>query len=273
MKKVSAITLGMALFSVFLSSCTQGNSSETVATTTDSGTLALVANGEDFVRQGFVSKDGWSIKFDRVYLNVSDVTAYQMESSFEPNQGDTLENVKYSNKVSFLDTVKTIDLAAGETNAEPILVEQTEAPVGFYNAIAWKLTTIAGKTIGLQGQATKEGQIINFDLGFNRPVEYLCGEFVGDDRKGIVEPDQTGQLETTLHFDHVFGDSQTAADDALNQDALGFQPLADLAYGDRLKLEESTLSAKLSPENYQKLTNALVGLGHVGEGHCQVVSK
>ena len=27
---------------------------------------ALVANGEDFVRQGFVSKDGWRISFDHV---------------------------------------------------------------------------------------------------------------------------------------------------------------------------------------------------------------
>ncbi len=34
---------------------------EAVAESEGTGTLEIVANGEDFVRQGFVSKDGWAI--------------------------------------------------------------------------------------------------------------------------------------------------------------------------------------------------------------------
>ena len=34
------------------------------------GTLVITANGEDFVRDGFVSEDGWQIDFDTVQVNV-----------------------------------------------------------------------------------------------------------------------------------------------------------------------------------------------------------
>ena len=37
------------------------------------GTLELRANGEDFIRQGFTSKDGWQIEFDHVYTNIQDL--------------------------------------------------------------------------------------------------------------------------------------------------------------------------------------------------------
>ncbi len=285
MKKIASTAFGttpwvfasiVGLNSVFLSSCGQGNGNQTIAATTEKGMLALVANGEDFVRQGFVSKDGWQINFDHVYVNFSDATAYQTESSFEPQKGDTKDSIQYQDKVHFLDTTKTSDLAAGEADAEPILISEVNVPVGFYNALSWNFSTanasspIAGNTIALKGQATKEGQTINFDLGFNHPAEYICGEFVGEKRQGIVQADTPGQVEATFHFDHIFGDANTPSDDALNQDALGFQPLADLAVNESLELNETDLSTSLSPQNYQKLTEAVLGLGHVGEGHCVV---
>ena len=40
----------------------------------EQGTLAFQANGEDFVRQGFVAKDGWTIDFDHVYVTLAEVT-------------------------------------------------------------------------------------------------------------------------------------------------------------------------------------------------------
>ena len=46
------------------------------------GKLQLNANGEDFVRQGFISKDGWSINFDHVYITLADVTACQTERKY-----------------------------------------------------------------------------------------------------------------------------------------------------------------------------------------------
>jgi hypothetical protein len=48
------------------------------------GTLEFYANGEDFVRQGFVSKDGWSIQFDHVYITLDGIAAYQTDPPYAP---------------------------------------------------------------------------------------------------------------------------------------------------------------------------------------------
>ena len=240
-------------------------------------TLKLVANGEDFVRQGFVTKDGWQINFERLDVNLVEVKAYQVEGAFKPTEADRLDNLKYQDKVSFLDTPQVIDLAAGEADAEPIMVASTEANPGFYNAIAWKIdtggaeSTLAGKTMVFQGTATKDEQVIDFDISLNRPIQYLCGEYVGDERKGIIQAGQVGELETTFHFDHLFGDSETSPDNALNLDSLGFEPLAKLASGDSLTIDDIKLNQQLSPEDQEKLTEAIISLGHVGEGHCIVI--
>ena len=276
----------IALLSLLMTGCgnsetteNSNNNNSNVADNQNQGqaTLNLVANGEDFVRQGFVTKDGWTMNFERLNVNLSDVTAYQMEDAFKPTEADKLDTLKYQEKVSLLDTPQVIDLAAGEADAEPIMVANAEVNPGLYNAMAWKIDTggadssLAGKTMVLQGTATKDDQVINFDISLNRPLHYLCGEYVGDDRKGIIQTGETGELETTFHFDHVFGDSETSPDDALNVDALGFEPLAQLASGDNLTIDDATLSQQLSPEDREKLTKAVIGLGHVGEGHCAVI--
>ena len=276
MNKLRTFAYGIALTSLILSNASKRNERKSLAASTEKGKLTLVANGEDFVRQGFVSKDGWSINFDRLYVNFSNATAYSTESSFEPQKGDNKDSIEYQNKAEFLDTAKTVDLAKGEADAEPIVVAETDVPTGFYNALTWQLSTadadspIAGNTIALQGQATKDGETINFDLGFDRPGEYICGEFVGEDRQGIVTTDNPGKVEATFHFDHIFGDADTPSSDALNQDALGFQPLAELANNGTLQLDEAELVSQLSEPEYQQLTEAVSGLGHVGEGHCVV---
>ena len=271
----------IALLSLLIASCSsetsESNNTSTVANNQGEATLNLVANGEDFVRQGFVTKDGWTMNFDRLDVNLSDVTAYQIEGAFEPKEGDKLDTLEYSEKVSLLDTPKVVDLAEGEADAEPIMVTNAEVTPGFYNAVAWKIdiaeaeSPLAGKTMVLQGTASKDEQVINFDISLNRPIQYLCGEYVGDERKGIIQAGETGELETTFHFDHIFGDRETSPDDALNVDALGFEPLAKLASGDSLTIDDATLDQQLSPEDQEKLTKAVIGLGHVGEGHCAVI--
>ena len=276
MNKLRTFAYGITLASLVMSNAGKQNEQKSLAASTEKGTLALVANGEDFVRQGFVSKDGWEINFDRLYVNFSNAAAYSTESSFEPQKGDTKDSIDYQNKAEFFKSTKTIDLAEGEASAAPIVIAEASVPTGFYNALTWKLSTadtdspIAGNTIALQGQATKDGETINFDLGFDQPGEYVCGEFVGEDRQGVVTADNPGQLEATFHFDHIFGDADTPAEDALNQDALGFGPLANLASNGTLQLDEAELANQLSEPEYQQLTEAVSGLGHVGEGHCVV---
>ena len=271
----------IALLSLLIASCgsenSESNNTSTVANNQGEATLNLVANGEDFVRQGFVTKDGWTMNFDRLDVNISDVTAYQIEGAFEPTEATNLDTLEYQEKVSLLDTPKVVDLAEGGADAEPIMVTNAEVTPGFYNAVAWKIDTaaadspFAGQTMVLQGTASKDEQVINFDISLNRPIQYLCGEYVGDERKGIIQAGETGELETTFHFDHIFGDGETSPDDALNVDALGFEPLAQLVSGDSLTIDDATLSQQLSPEDQEKLTKAVISLGHVGEGHCAVV--
>lgn len=43
----------------------------------ETGTLKFLANGEDFIRHPFVSKDGWEIAFSNFYVNIYGPTAIQ----------------------------------------------------------------------------------------------------------------------------------------------------------------------------------------------------
>ncbi|MEO0407944.1 MAG: DUF4382 domain-containing protein, partial [Cyanobacteria bacterium P01_A01_bin.135] len=119
---------------------------------------------------------------------------------------------------------------------------------------------------------SKDGESLPFTIQLDPEYSYTCGEFVGDTRKGILDPDGQAEVEATFHFDHVFGDGDAPADDPINTGAVGFGPFAELAEADGLEVDMATLEESLSPEDYSKLEEALLGLGHVGEGHCAEVS-
>lgn len=235
------------------------------------GTLVLTANGEDFVRQGFVSKDGWQIEFDHVYVTLTDVKAYQTNPPFNP---DRTAELKASETIELTQQPQTIDLAQGDDAADPVEVAQTTAPAGRYNALTWTMTPAPegpaqGQVLVMQGTAEKDGRTINFVIQSDQEYAYTCGEFVGDQRKGILETGDTADLEATFHFDHIFGDAEAAPDDDINTGAVGFEPFAALADGDRVEVDLATLRSELSPEDYATLEEALRGLAHVGEGHCR----
>lgn len=267
----STFLVGLAGFAL-ITSCAQPESTEETDSTQPvaaeaPGTLRLVANGEDFVRQGFTTRDGWRVDFDRVVVTVANVEAYQTEPAFDPNSEEPLQATE---QVSLVDTPQTIDLAAGDAEAEPILVTETNAPPGFYNALAWQLVADGdGHSIVAAGTAQKDGREIDFTLSFGTQLAYTCGEFIGDDRKGILASEGSAELETTFHFDHIFGDGEAPPDDEINTGALGFEPLANLAEGDTLEVDMMALETNLTPTEYETLQEAIIGLGHVGEGHCR----
>ena len=243
----------------------------TIATESNpSGVLEIRANGEDFVRRGFISKDGWRIRFDHVYVNLADITAYQADPPFDPAAGG---DIKAAVAVS-LDQMLTVDLAAGDENAAPILVGELAAPPGRYNALTWKMLPddegpAAGYVLTMIGAAEKAGQVINFTINVDQAYTYTCGDFVGDQRKGVLAAGGKADLEATFHFDHIFGDGDAATEDSINTDALGFNPLAALADDGRLQVDLGLLKERLSAANYATLETALMGLAHVGEGHCE----
>lgn len=249
------------LVSIMLAGCAGGGAV---------GTLQFYANGEDFVRQGFVSKDGWSINFDHVYITLADVTACQTAPPYDPHLGGEMNCAV---KVS-LDNVYTVDLAEGGENAPAILVgEVSDAPVGHYNAISWKMVKApsgpaGGYSLVLLGTAEKGDNSVDFSLKVDNEYVYACGEYVGDVRKGILQEGDTADLEMTFHFDHIFGDAETPMGDELNVSAVGFEPFASIAEGGSLDADMAELQAKLSAGNYGMLVDILPTLGHVGEGHC-----
>jgi hypothetical protein len=63
------------LLAAALTGCSDDDLTENPAQAT--GTLEFFANGEDFIRQPFVSKDGWEIAFTGFYVNIYGPTAVQ----------------------------------------------------------------------------------------------------------------------------------------------------------------------------------------------------
>jgi hypothetical protein len=236
-------------------------------TETETGTLVVRANGEDFVRQGFVSKDGWTIAFDQLDVNFGPVTAYQSDPAFDA-QGK--EAIAAQTEVTVTPTA-TVDLAAGDETAEPIVVGEAKAAPGHYNALAWTLVAAETPAMRLVGTATKDGQTVAFQIDLDRSLGFECGDYVGDERKGILQAGQTTDLEATFHFDHLFGDGTAAADDEINTGALGFDPLAAIATDGQIETSISQLKTQLDSADVERLNEIVPNLAHVGEGHCRAV--
>ncbi len=258
MKKLFVMLATLIVASTLLAGC--GSEKE-------KGSLAFYANGEDFVRQGFVSKDGWHITFEHVYVNLADVSAYQTDPPYDAHQGGEVQ----AQETVKLDQTYTVDLAEGGEDVPPILVDTvSDAPVGHYNALHWKMALASsgparGDALVIIGKAEKDGESVDFFLRIDQEYTYTCGEYVGDARKGYLEKDGAADLEMTFHMDHIFGDADTPPDDALNLGALGFEPFSGYMVID---LDLSGMQNSLSAEEYQKLMDILPTLGHVGEGHC-----
>lgn len=261
--------------SLLLLGCSQTQRVRNVPAADGTGTLLITANGEDFVRQGFVTKDGWQVNFDNVYVTLADISAYQTDPPFDPDK-QAQPNAIYEVDVS---APITVDLAAGDETAAPIVVEKvSSAPAGRYNALAWEVVPAEtgpseGYSITMIGTATKEGSAVPFQIQLDDTLGFVCGDFIGDDRKGILGKDETAEVEATFHFDHLFGDNEQPASEDINVGALGFDPIAALASDGRVVVSSDDLEQNLDKADFEALQMLLPSLGHVGEGHCKETSS
>ena len=222
------------------------------------------------MRQGFTSKDGWIIAFDNLWVNLSNITAYQTNPPYDP---DEMKAGIEAEQITQLPGTYIVDLAAGDNNAAPIPVGEISAPAGRYNALSWQMVPagegeMAGYSLLINGVAKKDGKTLPFTLGIEESYSNQCGEFVGDTRKGILTGDGTAELEMTFHFDHIFGDAELPADDSLNTLAPGFEPFATMAENGTIDTDLADLADALPEDEIQKLLDILPTLGHTGEGHC-----
>jgi len=238
--------------------------------TDQTGLLIFTANGEEFIREGFVCKDGWSLSFDHAYVTLASVSAFQTDPPFETDLGWEFEDL-IQGRVD-LGGVLTVDLASPD--ADPAVVGEAEAvPSGRYNAIYWEMVRATGGpadgfVVLLVGTAEKNGETVDFEIGLDREVAYLGGEYVGDERKGILQAGGSATVEMTFHFDHLFGDFDEDPDDDINMEALGFGPMAALAVDGTLAVSLSDLESMLAADDFELLVAVMTHLAHVGEGHA-----
>ena len=234
------------------------------------GDLIFTANGEDFIREGFVCKDGWELSFEHAYVALASISAFQTDPPYDTSQGWGIDEIVIA-RVD-LGGAYILDLAVPD--ADPVVVGEADGvPAGRYNALYWELVRAhtgpaEGYVVLLIGKAEKDGVVIDFSLGLDKEVAYLGGEYVGDERKGILQAGGTADVEMTFHFDHLFGDFGEDQSEDINLEALGFGPLAVLASDGVLDVSLSELQTLLSAEDYQLLEAVMTHLAHVGEGHC-----
>ncbi|WP_052035147.1 hypothetical protein [Xenococcus sp. PCC 7305] len=105
MKKITTITGIIVLLTTLVTGCKSSESVAQQETAVNTGNFVLVANGEDFVRQGFVAKDGWQIEFDRLEVSVSEVIAYELNAD---DKSDLENNLKSAPQVLILNQSTTI---------------------------------------------------------------------------------------------------------------------------------------------------------------------
>jgi hypothetical protein len=232
------------------------------------------ANGEDFVREGFTTKDGWTVDFDHVYVSFADINAYQVEPAFDPAAAGEMPKPKVAIAIP---GPTVVDLTAIKNGEKTVLVGDVTAPAGQYNALTWQMPPATtgpaqGYSLLIVGTASKTGKTLPFSLGVQEPFGFACGDFVGDERKGILAAGGAADVEATFHFDHLFGDGEELADSEINFKALGFDPLAAMAQNNTVNLTSNDLKAVLTEAQYQSLLQILAGLGHTGEEHCRALT-
>jgi len=226
--------------------------------TAKTGNLIVTANGEDFVRQGFITRDGWSVTFDSVLVHLSDIRAYNKEQGLQQK----------------LSGAYLVDVAAGGKNAAPIPVDTLNAiPAGNYQSLQFRISrstsgTFEGYSMVLKGTASKDGDSLPFLIQLDEEMLFTGDEgYVGDEIKGVVAPDSTGEVEITFHFDHIFGDAGADSTDHINTGSVGFDYFKPYIQKNNGVVSQAEL---ISTQDYKKFVQSLRSLGHLGEGHCHV---
>ncbi len=256
------------------------------------GTIVFTANGEDFVRNGFTSKDGWALSFDHVYAVIGGPTAFQVPDEsggagkISRHAGHPHVGLTSGGAHAALTGTFVVDLKQGDGPATIGEIKGVEA--GNYNRIAWDLKTcdaqsavpvspvtaddlgiVHGYCLVLSGSASKGAVTKNFVIRFNEPIYWVSTEAHQDDI-GIVPLGGTGFAEMTFHLDHVFGDSSSGPTEGVNPGAVGFDPFAalDQDSDDDLYVDGRVMELYMPAGVCRQLYRAFVTLGHSGESHC-----
>ena len=72
----------------------------------------------------------------------------------------------------------------------------------------------------------------------------------------------------TFHFDHLFGDLTSAPEEHVNSRSPGFALFLDYEKEGKIHVKQDEMKGHGS---YPLLLGAIESLGHLGEGHCEVI--
>lgn len=253
----TAAVVWLGIWACVLSGC--GKKSERAP---GPGTIVFTANGEDFVRKGFVDRTGWAISFDTLLVTIVDPCAY-----LPPDE----------KLLAVLEGEHRVDLAEGDADAGPVVVGRLDSvPVGNYQALRFKIRRASsgpwsGHSMVMIGTARKEDRVVPFSITLDEEMDFDGTEgFVGDEVRGLLKPGGTTTVEMTFHFDHIFGDHEVPPDDHINTGSVGFDFFHAFASDGRVAVEQKDMQ---SADDYPTLVKAVWTLGHLGEGHCAVSNR
>ncbi len=230
--------------------------------------LGLVVNGEAFAQEGMLSKDDWQMSFQEIKVTVGEITA----SGVPPRAASSDETLEASWPLKEGDEAASEQFVTVALQDGPALLGAQEVPVGNYNQVQWQWGGGEAPRV-LKGTAVKDNRTVEFDLELPGAFQVSCGDYVGDERKGIVAADSEGEVELTLHLDHLFGDGDSPSNAEVNVTAMGFDPFAATAEEGKVVLAAATADSWATPQLRQLLKEVLMSMPHVGEGHCDVALK
>lgn len=208
------------------------------------GMIEVRSWGESFIEDGIPADemaDGWAISFDRFEVELRDISI----------AGATL------------DDPDPIDLSR-PSDGEGQLLGTVDVAEGDYGDLSFTLARVT-----IEGSASKSGETKTFMWEFGTPVSYSECETLTQ-----VPADGVGEVEITVHADHLFYDSLVAEEPALRFDAIaaadsdadGMITQEELAATDLGAYDPGNLSID---DLWSFLAAQAATMGHVdGEGHC-----
>ncbi len=120
------------------------------------------------------------------------------------------------------------------------------------------------------GKANKDSISKSFVIKLNEEILFDGKEgYVGETIKGIVNSNDTGSVEMTFHFDHIFGDIEASVTNHINTGSVGFEFFNRFSTDSNLSISQTNL---IKEKDYHKLLKGLKTLGHLGEGHCEAIT-
>ncbi|NVB42609.1 hypothetical protein G6O69_32600 [Pseudenhygromyxa sp. WMMC2535] len=208
------------------------------------GEVEVRAWGESFIEDGIPASemdDGWAIAFSRFEVELTEVSIAGVS----------------------LDDPGVLDISEA-SDGRGQLVGRASVPAEDYEDASFTLAQVS-----IEGTASKDGEVKSFAWRFEPATHYSDCETVTE-----VPRDGTGELQITIHADHLFYDSLVSEEPGLGFDAVA---AADLDADGEVTQEElaATDIGPYDPGNldiddmWSFLAAQAQTMGHVdGEGHC-----